>query len=103
MWAGFETVEEAAGNGWKEREELISEREVREERVSPRWALAVSRCAWKTGEGKTGESLWTSVGFALSDLEPEDNRVESGCLKGSLAQERAGLKESRNIARGICR
>lgn len=49
------------------------------------------------------EDLWTWVGFALSDLEPEDNRVESGRLKGSLAQERAGLKESRNIARGICR
>lgn len=71
--------------------------------VSPRWALAMSRCAWKTGEGKRGKRLLTWVGFALSDLEPEGNRVESWSLKGSLAQERAGLKDSRNIARGICR
>lgn len=77
---------------------------MREETVSPRWALAMSSCAWKAEEGKTGpgKSLWTWVGFALSDLEPEGNRVESWNLKGSLAQERTGLKESRNLDGGIC-
>lgn len=61
---------------------------MREETVSPRQGLAMNRCAWKAKEGNRAEEELVGLCFALSDLEPVVNSVESGGLKGSQAQER---------------